>query len=76
MFIWSHASTLVGLTRENLELDPIAVLHLDNQLYIAGNRYWSNHLTWLKFFVVWHVSPVLKYNFNWQIPSNNDKFNW
>ena len=29
-----QASTLVGLTRENAVLDPLAVLHLDNGLYI------------------------------------------
>ena len=30
-----QVSTLVGLTRENPELDPQAVLHLDNRLYIT-----------------------------------------
>ena len=36
------ALTLVGPTRENLKLDPFAVLHLDNQLYIKAMR--SNYI--------------------------------
>ena len=31
-----RASTLVGLTQENLVLDPLAVEHLDNRLVING----------------------------------------
>ena len=30
----TNDQTLVGLTRENLDLDTLAVLHLDNQLHI------------------------------------------
>ena len=30
------ALTLVGPTRDSLVPDPLAVLHLDNQLYIIG----------------------------------------
>ena len=29
------ASTLVGLNRENPQLDPLAVLHLDIRLYVT-----------------------------------------
>ena len=29
-----RALTLVGPTRDNMVLDPLAVLHLDNQLFI------------------------------------------
>ena len=29
-----RALTLVGHTRDNLVLDPLALLHLDNRLYI------------------------------------------
>ena len=31
-----QALTLVGLTREDPVLDSLAVLHLDNQLYLIG----------------------------------------
>ena len=31
-----QALTLVGPTRNNLELDPLAVLHLDNKLFRNG----------------------------------------
>ena len=31
-----QASTLVGLASENPELDPLAVLHLDNRLFMNG----------------------------------------
>ena len=34
-----QASTLVGLTRENSVLDPLAVLNLDNRLYILGHTW-------------------------------------
>ena len=33
-----HAKTFVGPTRENLVPDPLAVLHLDNGLYILQNK--------------------------------------
>ena len=37
-----QALTLVGPTRENLLLEPLAVLHLDNQILITINTYYSD----------------------------------
>ena len=39
-----QASTLVGLTRENPVLDPLAVVHLDNQLYILNSSIAGTYL--------------------------------
>ena len=38
-----QALTLVGLTREDPVLDSLAVLHLDNQLYLIGIECSESH---------------------------------
>ena len=42
------ASTLVGLTWKNPALDPLTVLHLNNQLDIIHTVYMTNKSTLLK----------------------------
>ena len=49
-----QASTLVGLTQENPALDPLAVLHLDNWLYMYTLSLSGHFSQWVGPFCVQH----------------------
>ena len=62
-----QALTLVGPTRDNPELDPLAILHLYNQLYIliyANLSFFEIPPTLTSSFALWWANFFAKQNKN------------